>query len=867
MRERELFLAALEFEDAAARQAHLESACGEDAELLSRVKALLASHESRSQFLNTPVVKQITDDATEGTGATLHGADGSPREDDKANSTGAEDNMATIPPTDPTVANGRGNEMNEEIPLGYLQPATKSGSLGRLGHYEILELIGRGACGTVLKAFDDRLHRVVAIKVLSPELAATSPARKRFLREARSSAQVRHENVVSIYDVEDQPIPYLVMEYIPGQTLQQRLDEYGPLDVPDVLRLGKQIADGLAAAHDQQLIHRDVKPGNILLDTSVNDHVKITDFGLARTADDASMTQSGMIAGTPLYMAPEQTLGHKLDHRADLFSFGSVLYQMISGRPPFRAPTTIAVLKRVAEDTPRPITEIIPEVPGWMCRLIGHLHAKNPAERYGSAKEVSDLLAQCLAEVEEGRKPKIAPPSRTMDESDKRVRRRGGKRVSNRPLLRIAALVLLFLVAGFGITEATGVSTLTDNVIRLTTGSGTLVIETDDENVKVVIDGAGNEVTLRGGGVEELTLRPGDYKIAALKDGKPVKQQLVSITRNGRTVVRISLEPATAAASSNSAKPPDRATDPWPKDAPPPAIAPFDAVQAKQYQQAWAKYLGVPVDNSNSLGMKLRLIPPGRFRMRPDYEVTITKPFRLGTYEVTIAQFREFVEETEYKTSAEVTGNGKHVYRVGGALENRADYTWNHTDVNRGDNYPVAQISWDDAAMFCEWLTGKTGDRYRLPTEGEWEWACRAGSLNDYHFGHEKDKLGDHVWYLKNSQEQAHPVGLKKPNSWGLFDMHGNVCEYCLDWHVRDLPSGQANDPRGPTAGQFRVTRGGGYIGTPKSLTLNSRGAFAPSGSLNHFGMRVVCEVDPDSSVADKAGPGDRTSSAPPESR
>ncbi|MBT6153973.1 MAG: serine/threonine protein kinase, partial [Planctomycetaceae bacterium] len=308
-------------------------------------------------------------------------------------------------------------EMDDEIPLGFLEPSTNPDSLGRLGHYEIQEVIGRGAFGTVLKAFDEKLHRVVAIKVLAPEMAATSPARKRFLREARSSAAVRHENVVSIYAVEDEPIPYLVMEYIPGQTLQERLDETGPLDLQSVLRLGKQIADGLAAAHAEQLIHRDVKPGNILLETSINDHVKITDFGLARTADDASMTQSGMIAGTPLYMAPEQALGQKLDTRADLFSFGSVLYQMLSGRPPFRAPSTVAVLKRVADDAPRPISDIIPETPEWVCRLIGHLHAKNPDERYGSAKEVSELLGNCLADVQAGRTPKVPAPMQTADDS------------------------------------------------------------------------------------------------------------------------------------------------------------------------------------------------------------------------------------------------------------------------------------------------------------------------------------------------------------------------------------------------------------------------------------------------------------------
>src|SRR5213080_4222763 len=173
----------------------------------------------------------------------------------------------------------------QDADLGFLQPAARPDSLGRLGHYEILEVLGCGGFGIVFRAFDEVLQRVVAIKVLAPQMAATSPARKRFLREARSSAQVRHENVVQVYAVEEQPLPYLVMEFIPGETLQQRLDRTGPLDVPEVLRIGRQIAEGLAAAHVQGLIHRDIKPANILL-TGDGPHlrVKITDFGLARAA-------------------------------------------------------------------------------------------------------------------------------------------------------------------------------------------------------------------------------------------------------------------------------------------------------------------------------------------------------------------------------------------------------------------------------------------------------------------------------------------------------------------------------------------------------------------------------------------------------
>jgi WD40 repeat protein/formylglycine-generating enzyme required for sulfatase activity len=738
-------------------------------------------------------------------------------------------------------------------------------------------------------------------------------------------------------------------------------------------------------------------------------------------------------------------------------------------------------------------------------------------------------------------------------------------------VLRIVAVVLVVLLAALGISEATGVSRLTSTVIRLATGSGTLVIETDDPDVKISVDGA--EVTIRGGGVAQVTVRPGQHKVAVLKDGKPVKEELVTITRNGREVVRMSLEPNVAATKSDGPQlspttgaafsapqdrlrtelvlnghtgairgvawspngerivtgsadgtinvwdattgretftirghqdtvtsvawspdgdrilsgsddktvrvwdavtgeiiltlrghadgvrsmawspsgdrilsgsadktakvwdavtgqssltltghdgqiysvgwspdggsiltgspdktarvwdattgkealilrhetrvfsvawspdgdrilcgadqtanvwdattgetrliletgnyriwsvtwspdgqrivtgpdgmSPDKTLKVWdattgqpthdlqgnnrgvwsvawrpdgerivngpdggdamvwdmgtrqgavafqrPANAPPPAVAPFDAEQAKQHQQAWANYLGAPVEIGNSIGMKLRLIPPGQFLMRPNYNVTITRPLRIGTCEVTIAQFRAFVDDTGYKTSAEDLRNGQQISqmtpRVTRDTNQRAEFTWRHKDVNRGDDYPVAQLSWEDAVKFCEWLSRKEGKRYRLPTEAEWEWACRAGSLNRFHFGDELGEMDDYAWCVDNSQNQAHPVGLKKPNPWGLFDVHGNVCEYCRDWHSTEFPSVPVSDPVGPPDGRARVTRGGGFISTPQALAFGFRGRFSPTWSLNHFGFRIVCDVDisgPNSDGVETADP------------
>ena len=375
-RVKEIFLEAAELSDEAARAAYLDKACGADAGVRERVEALLRSHDPEGSFLGTPaaVVPDPDHDATQALTGTPN--------------PGAAALQTTV----------GGNSPSDDEALTFLAPPTRPDSLGRIGHYEVLQVLGKGGFGIVFRAFDETLQRVVALKVMAPQLAATSPARKRFLREARSSAQVRHENVVQVYEVAEQPLPYLAMEFIPGETLQQKLDRVGPLDVPEVLRIGRQIAEGLAAAHATDLIHRDIKPGNVLLEGGQH-KVKITDFGLARAADDASISQSGIIAGTPMYMAPEQALGQTLDQRADLFSLGSVLYQMVAGRPPFRANSAVAVLKRVAEDKPRAIREIIPETPQWLCDIIAKLHAKDPDDRYQSAREVADVLADCEAQL------------------------------------------------------------------------------------------------------------------------------------------------------------------------------------------------------------------------------------------------------------------------------------------------------------------------------------------------------------------------------------------------------------------------------------------------------------------------------------
>lgn len=288
-----------------------------------------------------------------------------------------------------------------DFAVDFLLPASTPEALGRLDDIEVLEVVGRGSSGIVLKGWQEALKRLVAVKMLRPELAEHAAARRRFVREAQAAAAVIHPHVMPIHAIHAQGrLPYLIMPFLDCESLQNRLDRQGPLELVELLTIGVQIAQALEAAHARGLIHRDVKPANILLEKRGH-HAWLADFGLARAVDDASLTRTGVIAGTPQYMSPEQARGDAIDHRTDLFSLGSVLYAMAAGRPPFRAETTFGVLKRICHAQPRRLRDLQPEIPDWLETLIDHLHQKSPKDRVRSAKDVVQWLEDCLRHVQQ----------------------------------------------------------------------------------------------------------------------------------------------------------------------------------------------------------------------------------------------------------------------------------------------------------------------------------------------------------------------------------------------------------------------------------------------------------------------------------
>jgi formylglycine-generating enzyme required for sulfatase activity len=680
------------------------------------------------------------------------------------------------PPSEPT---------SPKPSFAFLEPSDPL-CLGRLAHYDMLEVIGSGGMGIVFKARDIRLQRIVAIKTLAPELATCGTARQRFLREARAAAAVSHDHIITIYAVEQGPVPYLVMELIDGQSLQQKIEQSGPLELLEILRIGYQIAAGLAAAHDLGLTHRDIKPANILLQNGIQ-RVRITDFGLARVADDGGITRIGEVVGSPQYMSPEQAQGHSVDARSDLFSLGCVLYAMAAGRSPFRAESAVAVLRRVCDESPLPIREINPAIPTWLAAIIDRLLAKDPNQRYQTAAEVAKLMSAQLVKSQQSRPEPDAADSDLPEAPLRPAQRRGW--------WKWAGLLTLFVAGLFAFTEGIGLTHLRRFVARETAVAG--------------------------------------------RDLAPVRDP------------------------SN--------VHPWPADAPPPATVPFDKDQAAAHQQAWADYLGVPVEFTNTLGMKLRLIPPGEFTMgsfpaetadalaiggspaylasvkseTPPHKVQLSQPWYMGIHEVT----------------------QEHYQLVSG--ENPSNFSSQRSQPELADmerrSLPVEMVSWNECAQFCNALSRREGlpenyscegetctvlpnTGYHLPTEAQWEFACRAGTTTRFWFAATGEQFSSCAWHKGNAESRTHAVGQLRPNPFGLHDVSGNVSEWCQDGYqpayYAQFEQQTAVDPMGPSSDfLYRVVRGGSF----RFPLLANRSAKRNRGGANfrvdEFGLRLAISV------------------------
>jgi len=447
----------------------------------------------------------------------------------------------------------------------FLAPAQAADEIGRLGPYRILRILGAGGMGVVYQAEDTTLKRLVALKAMRPGLASVPSSRQRFLREAQAAAAVRHDHVVTIYQAgEEGNVAYLAMEFLAGETLESRLKREGTLPPAEVLRIGREIAEGLAAAHERGLVHRDIKPANIWLesvvrsqwsvanagkpgamdhgqrttDTSATDYgprttdyrVKLLDFGLARPQHGTDLTSQGAVIGTPAYMSPEQANGEAVDFRTDLFSLGVVLYRMSTGRMPFQGKDTLSILRSLANDEPAPARQVNPALPENVSALIMQLMNKSPSARPASAHRVAQELAKLerttavAADFQSAGAAVGAPTPRNSANSAVPLSNRGVngvREVAKRrwPLVAAAMLLIGVILAG--------------TVFTFRTRHGTLVLTVAEPDVKVFIDGE-EKVTIDSKKFGKIELGLGQHKLVVKRGNEELYTESFTIKSGER---------------------------------------------------------------------------------------------------------------------------------------------------------------------------------------------------------------------------------------------------------------------------------------------------------------------------------------------
>lgn len=408
-----------------------------------------------------------------------------------------------------------------------------SRSLGTLGDYRLLRLVGAGSTGVVFQALDLPLDRLVALKVLRPSLGPVS--RERFLAEARLAASIEHANVVTIYQVgQTDQLAFIAMPWQPGETLEAKLARGESFDESLIRKWVSEIAGGLHAAHQRQLIHRDIKPANLWI-TQDDHEIRILDFGLARIDDQSpGLTATGMLAGTPNYMSPEQARGQELDGRSDLFSAGCVLYQLLTGRMPFGGPNILATLQSIVTHDPPPpcLTSTWSKLHNRdlsdvaMCLL-----EKQTDNRPQSAAQLQELLAQPRSRwpiaVAKYRQPPAA--------EDQKQPISGGNGRGNRG--RWASLIAAGAIGWFAWMFA-------PQIFRIITDRGEVVVETNGENVEVRVLEDGNRIrVVDADGGASFDLDSGDYQIEAIDRGsqQPMNVQPTTIVmqRGGKQIVKV----------------------------------------------------------------------------------------------------------------------------------------------------------------------------------------------------------------------------------------------------------------------------------------------------------------------------------------
>jgi len=690
------------------------------------------------------------------------------------------------------------------------------------GRYRLIAELASGGMGITYRAWDTNVGLPVVVKMPKREVRRDREAMARFAREIEAMRAVPHESIVPItHSGDDEGCPFVAMRFLPGGSLAdyRRWDDAGaPIkNQPGMLHFWLPgVAAALDKIHSKGLLHRDVKPGNIFLDAFLRPF--LGDFGIAKVVDDsgglareATLTATQMAVGTPEYMAPELFKPRvQLDGRVDEYALAVTVYEMLCGEKPFTGSTAHIIVEHSSLPVPQ-LERRCPGLPRSVYEAVHKALAKKPEERFSTCGE---FAAAVLAELKPvGLEADVArllcPGCRNILKLPRRAAGRTGRCPRCKAAMDVAADL------------------------------GSLWLEAEERGGAYDKPLTAVEMELQTG--QELPSENGDRVSRPQRGRWGAREWLASAVALGCGLA-IGYPGGSFVATSHANRESGSMRDDWQR-----TVSDLESERAKLVEanakltaenvrllgelaaaskarealQPAAAYLQRA---TTSIGIELIKIPKGSFVMGDGgkVRVTLSRDFWLGRTEVTRGQWEELMGTTPWG----------RLTRSGSTRNTDADL-------------PAVEVSWDDATWFCRKLTERErasgqlqGEEvYRLPTEAEWEYACRAGTTTRFSFGYEESKLGDFGWFSGNSGSKAHPVGTKKPNPWDLHDMHGNVWEWCSDWYA-DLAGGV--DPAGPAGGSNRVSRSGSWGSNPVSCRSANRFDSFPSYRDDSLGFRVA---------------------------
>ncbi len=657
--------------------------------------------------------------------------------------------------------------------------------------YRIIRKLGQGSFGAVYLAWDEELETNKALKIIPEALSNDHEAMRSLRKEASIMIKLNHKNIVRVYDFHHHSeIKYIDMEYVEGQSLAEL-----KLAQPDnkfteekVKQYALQIAEGLAYAHNKKVIHKDIKPQNILL--TKEGVVKLMDFGIAETVHSSmSRLKNTGSSGTLVYMSPEQLRGKDVGREADIYSLGATLYELLSGHPPFYQGD---ITYQIINEKPEPLAGVSQRMNTIILKCLEKerekrfsdagtlIKALQTKETPAAATPQGDTKAETQKEIRKETKtppPQVSVPPATGNGNNR-------KRLL---LYGIPAIVVVLLLVFFFLYHRAVPVTITS-----------------------VPSGARLQVDGEYKGETPLTIPLSfdthRFKLQAEKYKDFETTRTITHTTNN---IKFSLKPVVYPATYTS----------------------------------------------KVAGIEMVFVKGGTFKMgctgeqsdcgddeKPVHTVTMDD-FYMGKYEVTVARFKKFIDATGYETDAEKNGyswiwDGEWKKKNG--VDWRCDVKGNRRNSSTYNN-PVINVSWNDAVAFCKWLSKETGQHYRLPTEAEWEYAARGGNRSSGYKYAGSNNIDQVAWYWENSGKKTHPVGQKKPNELGIYDMSGNVWEWCSDWYGKNYyGSSPQNNPQGPSSGSYRVARGGSWSYYARDCRVAYRYGLSPGFRIIYLGFRLV---------------------------